>query len=136
MKKLNLRIGAGVLAIIGLVGFFLIQQVDFTFHTTLISDNLTRFILNKSIRFIVNDLLAIALIYALFGERKYVHFAIAVQIFGLLFLLLPYFVLKLYMPGYNGPMINFLHRIILNPILMLLLIPAFYYQRINAKKVE
>lgn len=77
----------------------------------------------------VNDFLAIGLIYALFPEKKFVVFAFWVQLTGLIFLLLPYFLLKLQYPNYNGPLINFLHRIILNPTLILLLIPAFYWQK-------
>ncbi|MFN4947014.1 MAG: exosortase F system-associated membrane protein, partial [Chryseotalea sp.] len=82
-------------------------------------------------RFIANDFLAIGLVYALFPERKYVLFAFWVQLAGLVFLLLPYFLLKLHYPSYNGPLINFLHRIILNPTLILLIIPAFYWQKNN-----
>ena len=46
-----------------------------------------------------------------------------------------YFIIKLNYPAYNGPMINYLHRLIINPTLLLLLIPAFYYQKTVAKKV-
>jgi exosortase F-associated protein len=74
------------------------------------------------------------LIYGLFQERKYVLFAIGVQLAGLLFVLLPYFILKFQYPAYNGPLISFLHRLVLNPLLMLLLIPAFYLQREKAAK--
>jgi exosortase F-associated protein len=73
--------------------------------------------------------LAILLIYALFYERKYVLFAVWVQVFGMVFVLIPYFIIKFNFPGYNGPLISFLHRLVLNPTLLLLLIPAFYYQK-------
>jgi exosortase F-associated protein len=90
-----------------------------------------QFIFNRSLRFILNDLFAIVLIYGLFLERKFVIFAIYVQLFGLLFILIPYFLLRFNWPESNGPMISFLHRLVLNPILLLLLIPSFYYQRIK-----
>ena len=109
--------------------FFLFQQTNFVGIFFQIDDHLLRFLINRTIRFVVNDALAIGLIYALFSDRKYVVFAIAVQVFGFFFLLLPYFLLKFNWPSYNGPLINFLHRIILNPTLILLLIPAFYYQK-------
>jgi exosortase F-associated protein len=92
-----------------------------------------KFIFNRTIRFLLNDVLAIGLLYALFRERKYVLFAIGVQIFGLFFVLIPYFIIKLGSPSYNGPLINFIHRLILNPLLILLLIPAFYYQKYQAR---
>jgi exosortase F-associated protein len=122
----------GVLAVAGLVAVYLFQQYDVAGAAGVAGPPINKFLINRSIRFVLNDLFMIALIYALFFERKYVVFALWVQLAGILSLLLPYFMLKLYFPGYNGPMISFLHRLVLNPTLLLLLIPAFYYQRKNA----
>jgi exosortase F-associated protein len=126
--SVNFRIVAGAGSIAGLVLFFLFQKWDMAILLG-VEENVWRFIINRSIRFIINDVLAIVLIYALFYERKYVVFAIYVQLFGLVFVLIPYFILKFNFPGYNGPLVSFLHRLVLNPTLLLLLIPAFYYQR-------
>ncbi len=123
------RIIVGVFSALGLFLIFLFQRIDYTVGMYTTDSYIVRFIVNRSIRFLLNDMFAIGLIYALFEEKKYVIFSLWVQIFGLLFLLLPYFVLKLYFPTYNGPLISFLHRLILNPTLILLLIPAFYFQR-------
>jgi exosortase F-associated protein len=129
MQNNKLRWWIGALAVAGLLLLFLFQKTDVAGKVFNIQDATLNFIGNRSIRFILNDLLAIALLYALFGERKYVVFAIWVQLFGFLFLLVPYFIIKVKFPSYNGPLINFLHRIVLNPILILLLIPAFYAQQ-------
>jgi exosortase F-associated protein len=94
-----------------------------------IDSAINRFIVNRTIRFLLNDAFTIGLIYALFVERKYVIFALYVQVVGVIIFLIPYFILKLYYPTYNGPLINYLHRLILNPTLLMLLIPAFYYQK-------
>lgn len=87
-----------------------------------------RFIFNRSIRFLLNDNLTLLLIYALFYERKYVKFGLAVELFGFLFLLIPYFILR-YEFAINYMYISFIHRLIINPTLMLLLIPAIYIQQ-------
>jgi exosortase F-associated protein len=129
-KQLKLRVLLGLVAVAGLVLIFLFQRTDVAI-TLGIKENIWRFIFNRSLRFLLNDGLAILLIYALFYERKYVWFAVAVQVFGLVFVLIPYFILKFNFPGYNGPLISFLHRLVLNPTLILLLIPAFYYQRLR-----
>lgn len=113
----------------GLLLVFLFQRVDMAGAMGVHSKAIVHFIVNRTIRFLLNDALAIGLIYALFASRKYVMFAIYVQIFGVVAFLIPYFILKIYYPAYNGPYLNFLHRLILNPTLMLLLIPAFYYQK-------
>jgi exosortase F-associated protein len=127
-RSRNIRIVAGILSVAGLVAVFLFQRQDVA-SLIGVEQHIWKFIVNRSIRFVVNDVLAIFLIYALFAERKYVLFAIGVQVFGLFVVLIPYFILKFNYPGYNGPLISFLHRLVLNPTLILLLVPAFYYQK-------
>lgn len=134
VDKKNYRIILGLAAVGGIVFFFIKQRYDFAGNLLLIDHSTAKFIVNKTIRFFINDLLAIVLIYALFAKRQYVLFAFWVQLLGVFFLLLPYFILKIIYPVYNGPLISFLHRIVLNPTLLLLLIPAFYYQQQNFKK--
>lgn len=131
---MNARKLIGVCSVLGLMAVFLFQQFDVAGWLGMGSAGVGRFIINRSFRFLLNDGLTITLIYALFGERKYVIFAIYIQLAGLLFILIPYFVIKLNYPQYNGPLINFIHRLVINPLLLLLLIPAFYYQqRISVK---
>ena len=122
------RIVVGIVCVAGLVAVFLFHQVDVAALMG-IDTRMSRFLVNRTIRFLLNDAFALGLIYSLFYERKYVIFALYVQIAGTLLFLLPYFVLKIYFPSYNGPLINYLHRLILNPTLLMLLIPAFYYQK-------
>jgi exosortase F-associated protein len=131
MLNRNNRIFIGVFSLAGLVLIFLFQHTDVASGLG-VDSTIWKFIVNRSIRFILNDVLAILLIYALFVERKYVLFAVGVQVFGMVFVLIPYFLLKFQLPGYNGPLISFLHRLVLNPTLILLLIPAFYYQKKNS----
>lgn len=122
----------GGISILGLAAVFIFQQVDLAAAMG-VKENLSRFFVNRTIRFFLNDLFTIGLIYALFSERKYVLFALYVQVAGVVLFLIPYFILKLYLPTYNGPLISFLHRLILNPTLLMLLIPALYLQRRNQK---
>jgi len=124
------RILLGSVAVTGLLLVFLFQRTDIAAMVG-INDAMWRFVTNRTIRFLLNDGLAILLIYALFQERKYVVFSLWVQLVGFVFILIPYFVVKFNLPSYNGPLISFLHRLILNPTLLLLLIPAFYYQKKN-----
>ncbi len=133
-KKMRLRIVIGILSAIGLALVFLFQRINVAEIFNLTSSSIHQFIINRTIRFLLNDLLTIGLIYALFYERKYLIFSFWVQGIGIIFFLIPYFVMKIYYPDYNGPLLSFLHRLILNPTLLLLLIPAFYYQKkINTK---
>jgi exosortase F-associated protein len=127
-SQLKFRFFLGTLAVTGLLIVFLFQSMDVGDFFG-IKNKIWSFMANRSIRFVLNDGLTILLIYALFAERKYVVFALWVQVVGLVGILIPYFIIKFNFPSYNGPLISFLHRIILNPMLMMLLIPAFYFQK-------
>jgi exosortase F-associated protein len=117
-----------LLSVAGLLMVYLFQKIDIAAVLNM-EVPLYKFMFNRTIRFILNDFFMIGLIYALFRERKYVVFALWVQLAGIILFLIPYFCLKIYFPSYNGPLISYLHRLILNPTLLLLLIPAFYFQR-------
>ena len=124
-----LRVLVGLGSIGGLVSVFMFQRIDVADFFDPELARIHKFLINRTIRFLLNDVFTIGLIYALFRERKYIVFAFYVQVLGMIVFLLPYFVLKIYWPRYNGPLISFLHRLILNPTLLMLLIPAFYYQK-------
>jgi len=126
------RLAIAIGCVLGLAGVYLFQQFDVAGRLG-VDSSMSRFLVNRTIRFFLNDAFMIGLIYAIFLERKYVVFALWVQLVGIVLFLIPYFVFKVYYPSYNGPMINYLHRLILNPTLLLLLIPAFYYQRAQGK---
>ena len=126
---MKVRIVLGIVSVAGLIVVFLFQRINIAAAMEVSDLQIYQFIINRSIRFLLNDFLTIGLIYALFAERKYVIFALWVQGIGIVFFLIPYFILKIQYPAYNGPLLSFLHRLILNPTLLLLLIPAFYYQK-------
>ncbi len=84
----------------------------------------------------MNDASCFLLISALFKERKYVTVAFWVFLFELLVLLPVYFLLKLSIEGdseMSSPLLSQLHRLIINPTLMLLLMISFFYQRFKGK---
>src|SRR5260221_13264242 len=120
-------------SVIGLICVFVFQQFNFSSLVLPHGKPFSLFLINRTTRFFLNDGLAIALIWALFYKKQYVVFSLWVQLVGMCFILIPYFILKSYFPSYNGPLLSFLHRLILNPTLLLLLIPAFYYQMRTSK---
>ncbi len=95
------------------------------------------FVVNKCIRFLLNDSIMVMVIYLLFNSKKYVKLAIGVELFGLLILLPVYFTLKLHFEGtseISSPLLSFIHRLVINPTLLILLIPAIYYQESLSKE--
>jgi len=133
-----------VLALLLLATMYLFQR--FNFLHFLISHFITAsgslhpyfyFIFNKTLRLIVNDVCCFLLIFALFEKQNYLRVAFWVFLFEFLILLPVYFILKLWLEGdaeISSPLLSQLHRLIINPTLMILLLIAFFYQRFKAEK--
>lgn len=94
------------------------------------------FIINKTIRLVLNDLCCLAIIWAIFQEKKYLQIAFYVLLLELLVILPVYFGIKLSLEGdseISSPLLSQIHRLIVNPTLMLLLMVGFFYQRYTGK---
>jgi len=118
-----------LISVSGLLAVYLLQRDITAALSALGLSNFTLFAATKSLRFLLNDLLMILLIHGIFFNRKYTLLAFYVQLFGILIILIPYLILKCHYMSYNGPLISYLHRLIVNPLLMLLLIPALIYKQ-------
>ena len=96
-----------------------------------------RFIFKKSVRFILNDSACLLLIMAIFNKYNYIRMSAWVFLVELFFFLPVYFVLKLSLEGdseISSPLLSQLHRMIVNPLLMIVLIMGFFYQDYFSKK--
>lgn len=84
-------------------------------------------------RYFLNTILSLLLIYVLFLDREILKFTtilysvLFVILFGMFFVILEYF------PNANW-LLFYVRRFIIQPIFVLLFIPAFYYQLQNLKK--
>ena len=126
------RILYSTLAVTTLVALYLFQRFNYAEIISLSFSANTQFIINKTIRFIFNDLAVILLIYAIFNNRGLLKIAFSIQLLELLLILPLYFYIKLSLEGpteLSSPLLSFVHRIVVNPIIMLLLIPAFWFQQ-------
>jgi exosortase F-associated protein len=126
----------GAFAISLLAATYLFQRLDISSLLGSFSSNM-RFVLNKSIRFIANDIACLLLISAVFNKPAYLRLS-SVFFIGEMFILLPlYFVLKLSLEGdteISSPLLSQLHRMIINPLLMIVLMMGFFYQDYFSKK--
>lgn len=128
------------LAVLGWALVYVNQEFDFTRFQymngqygqgAIPSGEEWRFVINKGLRFALNDLISLLFIYGLFQEIKYVKVALWVMAFGLFILLPTYLTLAILYKEEGFNLLTFLHRITMNPWLMLLLVPGFYYQKVN-----
>jgi len=120
-------------AIVGLGVVFLFQNVDVlnvcsgcNFHPY------THFVVKKALRVLLNDSFMLLFIHALFRDPSVTRLAWYVQLVDTLVLLPLYLFVKLTFEGdmeISMPLLSQLHRLIVNPTLMVLVIPAVYYQR-------
>ena len=128
------------IAIFGLALVFLFQNADIldlcsacTLHPY------THFVVRKTLRVLLNDTFMLLFIHALFRDHSVTRLALYIQMIDTLVLLPIYLVIKLSFEGdveISMPLLSQLHRLIVNPTLMVLLIPAVYYQRIRAGKLK
>lgn len=122
-------------ALVGIGATFLFQ--DFSFLSSLNISEEWLFIFRKTLRVVLNDLFMLLFIMAWFEDRKVTQLAIVIQLVDGLLLLPLYLYIKLSWEGtseISAPLLSQFHRLIINPTLMILLIPAVYFQKIAVKK--
>ena len=120
----------GSVALAALAAMYLFQGFDFSGLAGGHSANV-RFIINKSVRFMVNDLACLSLIVAIFNKPSYLRVSAWIFLAELLVLLPLYFIVKLSLEGdseISSPLLSQWHRMIVNPLLMIVLMIGFLYQ--------
>ena len=88
-----------------------------------------KYLLHVLGRYVLNSLLSLLALWALFQNKDYIKFS-GLLMLGLLVLLLPALVLliKSSEPG-SYMALFYVRRFLMQPLLVLLLIPAFYFQK-------
>lgn len=122
-----------VFAILGLATVFIFQQTDIVYWFTQEKDQPNvHFAVNRAVRLLLNDIFMLIFIAALFQDRSVIRLALLIQLIDFAFLLPIYLIIKLLWEGdseISSPLLSQFHRLIVNPTLMILLIPAVYFQR-------
>ncbi|WP_456312873.1 exosortase F system-associated membrane protein [Pseudomonas shirazensis] len=85
------------------------------------------------LRYFLNTILSLVLIYSLFQDSDIVKFSSFLFVFFLVLLLGFFLSILAYFPDANW-LLFYVRRFIIQPIFLLLFIPAFYYQQQNLKK--
>lgn len=128
----------GSFAILLLAAMYLFQRFDFSALAGEYSPPL-KFVVNKSLRFVINDLSCLLLVIAIFNKSSYLKVSAWIFLAELLILLPFYFILKLSLEGdseISSPLLSQLHRMIVNPLLMIVLMAGFLYQDYFWKKTN
>jgi exosortase F-associated protein len=124
----------GISALVLMVVLFIFQHEWLWFQgLTIVNDyNYLPFVMNRSLRLILNDTFCLLLFLAIFNRTKELKLASTIFLIEL-FLVLPfYLIVKLTIEGdseISTPLLSFIHRLIVNPLLMIILLVGLVYQR-------
>lgn len=91
-----------------------------------------KLVLSTTLRFLINTVLSLAILYVFFKDLSIVKFSVLIYVMSYVILLslFLYFVLN---PKQEDYYLFFnIRRFLIQPLMLLLLLPAFYYQRKGA----
>lgn len=89
--------------------------------------NYTKLFSNLLLRYILNSITSLAIIYVIFIKKDYVIFSLYIFSIGFVIFAIPYyFLIKNYI-NEKYLILFYIRRILIQPVFVLLLIPAFYY---------
>jgi exosortase F-associated protein len=93
-------------------------------------DNLKLF-LGLFFRFFLNTLLSLAILFCLFKDRELIAFASILYLFLFVILIGAFFSILYFFGNKENLLLFYVRRFLIQPLFVILFIPAFYYQKIN-----
>jgi len=94
------------------------------------TDNLKLFF-GLIFRYFLNTTLSLAIIYVLFKDIEAVKFASVLYLLFFIILIIGFFFVLFYIGETNKMTLFYVRRFIIQPIFLLLFLPALYYQKLN-----
>lgn len=96
--------------------------------------DLLQLFLSLFFRYLLNSLLSLGIIYVVFKEVALVQFAGILFVFLFIILALIFLAVLYFYDAHDNLKLFYVRRFLIQPILLLLFLPAFYYQKQQAKK--
>src|SRR5690606_23177908 len=92
--------------------------------------NVSKLMLHTAFRFFINTVISLLILYIAFRDKEIIRFS-AILYLILFFVLLAgmYFLVKTIDAGSNLTVLFYIRRFLIQPLFILLLLPAFYYFR-------
>lgn len=108
---------------------FLIYFKEEYAHLPFPEINIIKLFISLGFRYYLNSIISLGILYLIFKDSKIIKFStLLYMIFGSILMISFFFVLNFF--GEQSKMILFyIRRFIIQPIFLLLFIPAFYYQK-------
>lgn len=92
-----------------------------------------KLVLNTTFRFVLNTVISLGILYVIFRDKNIIKFSLIIFTSAYILLLIPflYFVIN---PKQEDYYLFFnIRRFLIQPIGLILLLPAFYYYKLNRK---
>ena len=104
-------------------------------YTKIPSIDVWKLVVDVLFRYVLNSLITLAIIKVAFKQKKFVKFAGFFLMLAFIILIVVYvFLLRnQFESGYLFPF--YIRRFLIHPLFLLLLFPAFYYQKLNKNKI-
>ena len=93
-----------------------------------------RFMWHKFVRLLLNDTFSLFIIFGVFMRKDFMQFGFRLLLVEVFIILPIYLSLSIFAYEYTRFFLQHIHRLIVNPVLMMLLIPAFFYQQHKESK--
>ena len=98
---------------------------------TLLNLDYTALIVNTFFRYSLNTIISLAILHVVFRKKEILRFSFMFYSFGFFALIIAYIFTVLNLTKDLYQLFFYIRRFLIQPIFILLLLPAFYYQRIN-----
>jgi exosortase F-associated protein len=98
---------------------------------TLLNLDYTSLIVNTFFRYSLNTIISLAILHVAFRKKEILRFSLMFYSFGFLVLIIAYIFTVLNLTKDLYQLFFYIRRFLIQPIFILLLLPAFYYQHIN-----
>jgi len=87
--------------------------------------------LGISFRFFLNAIVSLAIVYFLFKDKEMIQFASILYLFFFVVLIVGFFSVLHFYGNQNNLLLFYVRRFLIQPLFLILFIPAFYYQKLN-----
>ena len=92
----------------------------------------SRLVLSLIFRYGLNMLISLLLIYLIFKDRMMIRFSFFLYLIAFLFLITSFFLVIHFYGSQNNFLLFYIRRFLIQPLFVLLFIPAFYFQKRNS----
>jgi len=92
---------------------------------------IAKLVLNTSLRYIANTLLSLGILYVIFKDKSIIKFSVFVYSIAYIILLIPFLYFVTHHKQEDYYLFFNIRRFLIQPIGLILLLPAFYYYKLN-----